>query len=126
MAREESPRRIAACLHACAGMTTKELLSKPRGWIGAQFLEGQQAMEIIHRAAAHLQPTGFECPDCGEGRMASRVIPEHSTMLGGMPLIVKKAEVYECDHCGGTTVMAKELRRWRAIQNRQMAAETPE
>ena len=57
----------------------------------------------------------FKCPECGEGTMTPKVLPTHSTRLGGVPLLVRNAKLSQCGHCGKQSVSAKELKRWREL-----------
>ena len=62
----------------------------------------------------------FKCPYCGIGRMVVEVVHEHRTKLGGVPVRIKDARIAKCNHCGETSVSAKELERWQRLQQEQL------
>lgn len=47
--------------------------------------------------------------------MVVEIVADHSTKLGGVPVHIKDAQIAKCNHCGGTSVHAKELERWEAL-----------
>lgn len=63
---------------------------------------------------------GFKCPYCGAGEMVLECSPDHVSHIGGVPVTVPDAQVSKCTSCGRTTVSAKELKRWRRIQQAQL------
>ncbi len=65
---------------------------------------------------------GFNCPYCGEGKMVLETAPDHVTQLGGVPVEVEDAQVSRCTQCGQTTVSAREIKRWRRLQQEQLQA----
>lgn len=64
--------------------------------------------------------TAFKCPCCGTGEMVVEVVADHRTKLGGVPVRVKDARIAKCNHCGETSVSAKELERWERLQQEQL------
>ncbi len=64
--------------------------------------------------------TAFKCPCCGTGEMVVEVVADHRTKLGGVPVRVKDARIAKCNHCGETSVAAKELQRWERAQQEQL------
>ncbi|MHC4442686.1 MAG: type II TA system antitoxin MqsA family protein [Planctomycetota bacterium] len=64
----------------------------------------------------------FTCPYCGKGKMSLEVVPKHITRLKGVPVVVENARISKCPECSETSVNAKELKRWHAIQQAQLQA----
>ena len=64
--------------------------------------------------------TAFKCPCCGIGKMVVKVVPDHRTKLGGVPVRIKDARIAKCNHCDETSVSAKELQRWQSLQQTQL------
>ncbi len=52
--------------------------------------------------------------------MVVEVVADHRTKLGGVPVRVKDARIAKCNHCGETSVSAKELERWERLQQEQL------
>jgi putative zinc finger/helix-turn-helix YgiT family protein len=61
------------------------------------------------------------CPNCGKTELQHVVIPSYSTRMQGVPVQVDNAEIRVCRECGEEVVSAKELKRWRDTQRRQLS-----
>ena len=60
--------------------------------------------------------TTFKCPLCGIGDMVVKVISDHCAILDGVQVQIKNARIAKCNHCGETSISAKELERWEKLQ----------
>jgi len=68
-----------------------------------------------------MRKNSFQCPCCGIGEMVVEIVPDHHTKLGGVPVRIKDARIAKCNHCGETSVSAKEVERWLEVQRNDAA-----